>query len=488
MLFNSIEYLIFFLIVSILYYILPYRFRWIMLLSASYYFYACWSPKYALLMLLSTLITYLSGLLMEKETEVKRKKLWLFMSFFLNLSILFFFKYFNFTVNTIERLSAYLKFSISIPNFEILLPVGISFYTFQALSYTMDVYRKDIKAQRNFGKYALFVSFFPGLVAGPIEKSTNLLYQFDENIDFDYNRTKDGLLMMLWGLIKKIVIADRLAILVNTVYQEPQIYYGMPLLVASIFFSFQIYCDFSGYSDMAIGCAKIFGYDLMENFKRPYFSQSIAEFWRRWHISLNTWFKDYLYVPLGGSKVGKLRRYLNIMIIFTISGLWHGAAWNYVVWGFGHGMLQILGYELKSVRDFFVKILKVDRQTFSHKLFKILITFFLANIMWVFFRANSLKDSIYILRKMFRTNFWTFFDGTMYRLGLDEYDFKLSIKLMCFLLIADFISEKINFKEFLQKQGLLFRWLIYFIGIFSVVIFGIYGNNEIVSNFIYFQF
>ena len=439
-------------------------------------------------MLLSTAITYFSGLLIENEIEIKRKKLWVFISFFLNLSILFFFKYFNFTVNTIEKLSEYLNFGISIPNFEILLPVGISFYTFQALSYTMDVYRKDIIAQRNFGKYALFVSFFPGLIAGPIEKSTNLLYQFNKNIDFDYKRTKEGLLLILWGLMKKIVIADRLAILVDTVYKEPQIYYGMPLFVASIFFSFQIYCDFSGYSDMAIGSAKIFGYDLMENFKKPYFSQSIAEFWRKWHISLNTWFKYYLYIPLGGSKGNRLKKYKNIMIVFLTSGLWHGAAWNFVVWGFGHGIIQILGYELKSVRDFFVKILKIDRQTFSHKLFKTLVTFFLANIMWVFFRANSLKDSIYILRKMFRTNFWTFFDGTMYRLGLDEYDFKLSIKLIILLLTADFISEKINFKEFLQKQGLIFRWLTYFSLTFLIILYGIYGLGYDIANFIYFQF
>ncbi|WP_429190693.1 MBOAT family O-acyltransferase [Fusobacterium sp. PH5-44] len=380
------------------------------------------------------------------------------------------------------------KFKLYIPNFEILLPVGISFYTFQALSYTMDVYRRDVKAQKNFGKYALFVSFFPQLVAGPIERSTNLLYQFDEKIDFDYERIKDGLLSILWGLIKKVVIADRLAILVDTVYKEPRIYYGMPLLVASVFFSFQIYCDFSGYSDIAIGSAKIFGYDLMENFKRPYFSQSISEFWRRWHISLNTWFKDYLYIPLGGNKVGKLKNYRNIIIVFLISGLWHGAAWHYVVWGFGHGILQIIGKELQFVRDFFIKFFKVNRENFSHRLFKILFTFFIVNFMWVFFRANSLKDAIYVIKNMFKPNFWTFYDGTIYRLGLDKYDFTLSIKLINLLLITDFISEKINFKEFLKKQGLIFRWGVYFSGILIVLIFGCYGGEYLLSNFIYFQF
>ncbi|MGL6168515.1 MAG: MBOAT family O-acyltransferase, partial [Fusobacteriaceae bacterium] len=347
MLFNSLQFLIYFPIVVLLYFLLPFKFRWIWLLIASYFFYMNWNPKYAILMGTSTLVTYLSGILIEKSNSIleenqrnKMRKLWVFLSFGINLSILFFFKYFNFLGTNITYILSKIHIGVKIPNFDMLLPVGISFYTFQALSYTMDVYRGDVKAQKNLGKYALFVSFFPQLVAGPIERSTHLLAQIDKEYNFEYERVKNGLLLMLWGLFKKIVIADRLAVLVNTVYNNPTNYEGFVLIIASVFFAFQIYCDFSSYSDIAIGAANVMGYDLMKNFNRPYFSKSIGEFWRRWHISLGTWFRDYLYFPLGGSKVSKSKRYRNIMVVFLVSGLWHGASWNFIVWGGLHGIYQ----------------------------------------------------------------------------------------------------------------------------------------------------
>jgi len=327
MLFNSFNFFYFFPVVVILYFVLPNRIRWFWLLITSYFFYMCWNPKYALLILTSTIITYITAIYIQKEGDDKNKKLYVAISFISNLAILVGFKYFNFINENVAILFNEFGLNWQISNLNILLPVGISFYTFQALSYTMDVYRGDIKATRNFGKYALFVSFFPQLVAGPIEKSANLLPQFDKIVKFNYERIKDGMVMVMWGLFKKLVIADRLAILVNTVYNSPKEYAGFELIIATCFFAVQILCDFSAYTDIAIGAAKILGFDLMKNFDRPYFSKSIPEFWRRWHISLGAWFKDYLYFPLGGSRVSKLLKYRNVMIVFLVSGLWHGASW-----------------------------------------------------------------------------------------------------------------------------------------------------------------
>lgn len=497
MLFNSFKFLIFFPIVTFIYFVIPFKQRWKWLLVASYYFYMNWNPRYALLMGFSTLITFLSGYLIEREEEnkslnekekIKRKKMWVFLSFFINLSILFFFKYFNFFGRSITKVLFLLHIGIKIPNLDVLLPVGISFYTFQALSYTMDVYKGNIKAQKHLGKYALFVSFFPQLVAGPIERSTHLLPQFNQEFKFNYERMKEGLLLMLWGLFKKIVIADRLAILVNTVYNNPKNYTGVPLLIATIFFAFQIYCDFSSYSDIAIGAAKVMGYDLMKNFNRPYFSKSIGEFWRRWHISLGTWFKDYLYFPLGGSRVSKLKKYRNIMIVFLTSGLWHGASINFVIWGALHGLYQLIESELRPVGDFIVKVFKVNKKTYGYKFFKILITFILVDFAWIFFRANNFNDAKYIIKNIFKINILDFFNGTLYKLGLDQKDFEFSIKLIIFLAVISYIQRKKDIIVRINNENLITRWSIYFIGIFSILIFGIYGNKYVASQFIYFQF
>ncbi len=478
MLFNSIEYLVYLPIVVILYFIIPHRHRWLLLLAASYFFYMCWNIKYSMLIFLSTTITFFSSILIYKSNSKRKKKLWMILSLVSNLGILFFFKYFNFTVNTLTGVALMFGINIQVPNFELLLPVGISFYTFQALSYTLDVYQGKLEPTSHFGKYALFVSFFPQLVAGPIERSKNLLHQFDEEHNFDYDMAKRGFLLIIWGVFKKVVIADRLAILVDTVFNNVGGYSGQAYWIASLFFTFQIYCDFSGYSDIAIGSANLMGYRLMTNFKRPYLSKSIAEFWRRWHISLSTWFKDYLYIPLGGNKVSVSKWRINIMVVFLVSGLWHGANWTFVIWGGLHGVFQIVGRIKNQFRP-----KKYNGNCKLNGLISILITFALVNFAWIIFRANSLEDFGTICKGLFVS----MNDFDVFSLGLVKQDFYLSIILIAFLFISDIVSEKIDVYGLLQKQILPLRWIVYLISIFSIILFGFYGSLSEAS-FIYFQF
>lgn len=497
MLFNSYNFLIFFPIVVLVYYLIPHKIRYIWLLIASYYFYMCWNAKYALILLFSTAITYASGLLITRankiEDEKKRvrwKKIFVALSFIINLSILFLFKYFDFAVENINRVLNHLNMQLLNPSFDVVLPVGISFYIFQALSYTVDVYRKDVEAEINFLKYALFVSFFPQLVAGPIERSKNLLKQVHERHYWDGQRVKDGLLLMIWGGFQKIVIADRVAIFVNTVFNKFPQYGGMYVVVAAVLFAFQIYCDFAGYSTIAIGAAKVMGFELMENFNAPYFSMSVAEFWRRWHISLSSWFKDYLYIPLGGNRKGKVRKYINLMIVFLVSGLWHGAKWSFIVWGGLNGIFQIIGERLKRVRDWLVEKLHLNRETASHKMYKIITTFALVDLTWIFFRADGFKQALRMIKSIFTVyNPWIFFDDSLYKLGLDRKNFQLMIFAIIILLIADFIKWKgYSVREWVYKQERWFRWAFYIISILFVVTFGIWGPAYSESAFIYFQF
>lgn len=495
MLFNSFHFLLFFPIVTLAYFLIPYRLRWVWLLVASYYFYMSWNPKYALLILTSTVITYLSGILINRENKItdekireKRKKIWVSLSFISNLGILFFFKYFNFAVENINKMLNVLDINMITPNFDILLPVGISFYTFQALSYTMDVYRGDIEAEKNLGKYALFVSFFPQLVAGPIEKSKDLLNQFNNNYDFDYDRVKNGILLMIWGLFQKLVIADRLAILVNTVYNNHTNYNGFTVIIATVLFSVQIYCDFCSYSDMAIGSAEVMGFKLMENFRRPYFSKSIGEFWRRWHISLGSWFRDYLYIPLGGSRKGKIKKYRNLMIVFLTSGLWHGAGWNYIIWGFLHGFYQIAGIELKPIRDFIVNKFRIKRGSLYHKLYQVTTVFVLVSFAWIFFRATSFSQAIHMIKSMFVFNPWVLFDGSLYDLGLDQKDFMIGIIAIIVLLVVDLIRRNNKLRLNFSRKNVVIRWGMYIAILYVIMIFGVYGPGYEAQQFIYFQF
>lgn len=507
MLFNSFQFLIFFPVVVLLYFLIPQKVRYLWLLGASYYFYMCWNPKYVLLLLFSTAVTFLGGLAIER---FKAKKTLLTLTVVANLTVLFAYKYFDFALNNLNLILNKFHIQAVETGFDILLPVGISFYTFQALGYTIDVYRKEIYAEKNFFKYALFVSFFPQLVAGPIERSKNLLKQVSEEHTFDYDRMRKGLLIMLWGYFLKLVIADRAAILVNAVYGDYASFGGVYIVVATILFAVQIYCDFAGYSTIARGAALIMGFRLMENFEAPYLAKSVAEFWRRWHISLSGWFRDYLYIPLGGNRKGKIKKQLNTMIVFLVSGLWHGASWNYVIWGGLNGLYQVVGMwwrELKEKAKSIVKTEKNIRERYAEteenkksivgtviftckNICKVMLTLILVDFSWLFFRADSMKDALAMLKSILTVrNFHVFTDGGLFTLGLNQYHFLFLLFVIAILWIADYFKYRdVDMFEKIEQQNVAVRFLVY-IGLFcAVVLFGIYGVDYEASQFIYFQF
>jgi D-alanyl-lipoteichoic acid acyltransferase DltB (MBOAT superfamily) len=402
MLFNSLQYLVFFPVVVCLYFLLPQRHRWMLLLAASWYFYACWKVKYLGLLFLTTTVDYTAARLIEGAGTLRGRRLLVLISLSMNLGLLFLFKYFNFVNDSLSAVFAHFNVFYESPTFKLLLPVGISFYTFQSISYVVDVYRGAQKAERHFGRFALYVSFFPQLVAGPIERSPHMLPQFQPERDpgFDRRRVLDGLGLILWGLVKKVVIADRLAYYVEATYSSVGSHTGLELLLATYLFAFQIYCDFSGYSDIAIGSARVMGFDLMTNFRMPYLATSIREFWQRWHISLSTWFRDYVYIPLGGNRHGRLALYRNLFLTFFLSGIWHGANWTFVLWGALHGTYLIVSLVTQSWRDRAVRVLRLDAVPGLLTTWRTLATFHLVLIGWVFFRANSLADAMTVFRKV----------------------------------------------------------------------------------------
>lgn len=494
MLFNSINFLIFFPIVLAIYFVIPAKVRYIWLLVCSYYFYMSWNAKYAILIAISTLITYASGLLIHRAETVSLKKIWVALSFISNIGILVFFKYFYFLTDSLNFLLGRFGLSVIEVPFSIVLPVGISFYTFQALSYTMDVYRGEVEPEYNLLKYALFVSFFPQLVAGPIERSKNLIAQVKECHTFKLwqgERIADGLSLMLWGYFLKMVVADRLAIFVTKAYDNYMFYGSCELIVATVFFAFQIYCDFASYSIIAVGAAKIMGFDLMENFNTPYLSKNVAEFWRRWHISLSTWFRDYLYFPMGGSRCSKLRSYFNLMVTFLVSGMWHGADVRYLVWGLLHGIYQVIERATKGIRHKVCEFFRVRTDNFSHGLFQTVITFVLVDFAWIFFRADSMESAINIIVRMFtKWNPWIFFDESIYRVGLSRREFGIALFAIFVLILHDLLKRFIreDVLSWFKEQGYIFRGLMYIAGIVLILVFGIYGPNFNPPQFVYFQF
>lgn len=496
MLFNSIDFLIFFPIVVLLYYCIPHKFRYIWLLISSYYFYMCWNVKYALLLLLSTAITYASGLLItwfrngNQKKHVFAGKIVVATSFTVNIAILFFFKYFEFLLDNLQKVLGMVNIQVQVPAFSLLLPVGISFYIFQALGYTMDVYRGEVKAETNFFRYAVFVSFFPQLVAGPIERSKNLLEQFKERHVFQFDNVRKNLFLMGWGFFCKMVIADRIAILVDTVYGDYTTYGGWYLIVASVLFAFQVYCDFAGYSTIAMGAAGVMGFRLMENFNAPYCAISVPDFWKRWHISLTSWFRDYLYIPLGGNRKGKWRKYLNKLLVFLVSGLWHGAQWSYVVWGGLNGLFIVLSELMLPIKQWLKKMTGWREEAATNKILQAIGTFLLVDFTWIFFRAPGTKDALKIIQSMFSVkNFDIFFNESLYTLGLDRKNFMVMIISIIVLLIVDVChNKKICIWEWLQKQNLWFRWLIYILLAEAILLFGIWGVGYDKAAFLYFQF
>lgn len=503
--FCSIKFFLFLPIVTLLFYVIPnntrINYRSIWLLITSYFFYMSWNPKYAVLILFSTVVTFYCGIVIDRFNNTEsineiartlKKRACLVTCIAINLSILLLFKYGNFILYNVSFVLNNIGITSSSPTIDLLLPVGISFYTFQALGYTIDVYRQDIRAEKNFIQYALFVSFFPQLVAGPIERSGNLIKQLREPHQFDGDKVRDGLILMLYGYFMKLVIADRIAIFVDTVYADYTTYRGWYLIVATVLFGIQIYCDFNGYTLIARGAAKIMGFELMENFDAPYFASTVSEFWKKWHISLTSWFRDYLYIPLGGNRCGRLRKYINIIIVFGISGLWHGANWTFVVWGLLNGVYQIIGSVLKPIKDQIISNLRLNRYSLGHRLLQVIVTFILVDFSWLFFRAKSISDALKIVKSIFHSNnFWVLVDHeSLFKCGLDRYDFgilTISILILAFfdLLKANRISIT---RDIIYKQDLWFRWSVYIAGFLFVLIFGVWGSKYVNTAFLYFQF
>ncbi|OHD67184.1 MAG: hypothetical protein A2W19_11640 [Spirochaetes bacterium RBG_16_49_21] len=538
MVFNSYKFIIFFIVVAASFFSLPHRYRWFFLLAVSYFYYLCWDPKYAVLILITTLVVYLSALLMHDKPQ-NMKKLLVGASLLINLGILFVFKYFNFFNSTLREVLTFFGLGYDVPALQLLLPIGISFYTFQALGYTIDVYRGTRKPERNLGVFALYVSFFPVLLAGPIERSTTLLPQFYKEMEFDYQRIADGLKLIAWGAFQKLVIADRLSMYVSQVYGNPQAFAGLPLLLASYFFIIQVYCDFSGYTDIAIGTAQVLGYKLIPNFRRPYFAQTLGELWRRWHISLISWFRDYLYIPLGGNRVPKGRFYFNMMVVFSLSGLWHGAQWTFVIWGAMNGLFLITSRMTQKLRDFvrekvFAAIAGIPAAAYFliclilaafavwagpagfvsppataitafacsagafvlgairlkqglyerfidalKRLMMILITVHLFLFGAVFFRSGSVSDAWYILTHFAGTNF------SQLMLNFDAFQFIMMILVAIVLLVIHSIQERRgSIRELLKQKPVWLRWALYFFLCSSILLFGYRGTQQ----FIYFRF
>jgi len=438
-------------------------------------------PEYIILIMASTFINYIAGIGIGSSNIQKRKNIFLGISLFSNLGLLFGFKYFNFFSDSLRAILQQFSIQLNPITLKILMPVGISFYTLQCLSYTIDVYRGEIKPERHLGYFAVYISFFPKLLLGPIERAKNLLPQFYEKHYFDYKRVTDGLKLMLWGFFKKVVIADQLAISVNMVFDNIQDYTGTPLILATLFFAFQIYCDFSGYSDIAIGSAQIMGIRMMDNFNRPYFSRSISEFWRRWHISLSSWFKDYLYIPLGGNRVSVPRWYVNLLIVFIVSGLWHGANWTFIVWGALHGFYLIFEIITKPFKN---RLLQITWMVRSPKLVQVLeigFTFTLINIGWIFFRANSLSDALYVFANIFRGLSFNLLESG---LGLGRLDFAYIFGIIGFMELIHLLQGRTQIRPFLSDKPVLLRWGIYVTMIVLILLFGVFDETE----FIYSQF
>lgn len=400
MLFNSSQFLIFFPVVTLLYFVLPRKIRWLHLLAASSIFYMAFVPRYVLILLFVISIDYIAGRAIEPAVG-RRRKAFLALSILSNVGVLGFFKYFNFLNSNLSSLAEFLHWNYQIDNLGILLPLGLSFHTFQSMSYTIEVYRGNQKAERHFGMLAVYVMFYPQLVAGPIERPQNLIHQFREQHRFEWQRVESGLRLMLWGFFKKMVVADRLAGFVDQIYGDPRQHAGVMLILGSYFFAFQIYADFSGYTDIARGAARVMGFRLVPNFNRPYFATSIGEFWRRWHMSLSYWFRDYLYIPLGGNRTTGGRWLANILVVFGISGLWHGANWTFVVWGLLNGAYLLVSEWSRGIRAAFVRHAGLGRHPLVLKCLRIVMVFQLISFAWIFFRARDLTEAVFIVSHLF---------------------------------------------------------------------------------------
>ena len=478
--FVSLQFVLLLSIVFVIYWVIPNKYRWIVLFIASYIFYMSWNAKYVVLIFITTFVSYACAIALEKASSKYVKNLMLITALLISLGILFVFKYYNFCMDSLVTICSWFALELHPTTLRLLLPVGISFYTFQTLSYVIDVYRGEVKAERHFGKYATFIAFFPQLVAGPIERTQNLMPQITGEHKFVYEKATYGLKLMAWGAFKKMVIADTLAVYVDKVYENITGYRGFSLILAAVFFTFQIYCDFSGYSDIAIGTAKLLDIDLMTNFKSPYFSTSVKEFWSKWHISLSTWFRDYVYIPLGGNRCGKLRTNINLLVTFLVSGLWHGASWNYVIWGAVHGVSQIFekGFRKKKVEHGSIRWWISVAGIFAFAVFT-----------WVFFRANTFADVQYF----FANAFHGIADLKLYLYEgyhviapteADETRVKMMMVMISILMGYDYVSLKTDLWKKVSGWNIVVRYTIYILLIAIVLL----ARATTEATFVYFQF
>ncbi len=484
MLFNSFSFLIQFAILVILYYVIPHRFRWVLLLAASLYFYATFNVGFVLLLIGAALVAYLAGIGIGMS-EAGTKKAILVVGVITSLAPLVMFKYYDFLADSVNSVAGGgAEGNALVAKLGWLLPVGLSFFTFACVSYIVDVYQGKLPAERNVGRLLLYVSFFPKLLMGPIERATTFLPQVMREVHFVPENVTAGLQLVLWGLFKKVVIADRLAVIVNAAYSRPQLTSPLDLLIATYFFAFQIYCDFSGYSDMAIGLARILGFNLMLNFRRPYLATSIVEFWgkERWHISLNKWFRDYMYFPMGGSRVPWWRYYINLLAVFAVSGLWHGANWTFVVWGLLNGVYQVITILTAGIRNRIATIIHMPPALGS--ILSGLLTFHLVLVSWVFFRASSFDDAQTVFTKM-----WTALPNLGGMLATlpnkSNYDeIILSVVLIVVLMLIELLDEHRGLWEGLRARPRVVRWAFYYALLAALVIFGKWGLTQ----FVYMQF
>lgn len=478
MLFNTLQYFIFLPIVFIIYWWVnnkSIKLQNILLLTASYYFYACWDWRFLFLLVFSTGLDYYTGLKMFYASTINNKKIWFWLSISVNLGFLGVFKYYNFFAESFADFLNNFGFQVNVGTLEIILPVGISFYTFHGLSYVIDIYKNRIEPERNVVDYSLFVSYFPLLVAGPIERATHLLPQLKKKRVFSYLSATDGLRQILWGLLKKVVIADNCAIYANAIFDNPQSHSGSSLALGAVFFAFQIYGDFSGYSDIALGTSRLLGIELLKNFNYPYFSRDIAEFWRRWHISLSTWFRDYLYIPLGGSRGGMWMKVRNTLIIFLVSGFWHGANWTFIVWGLLNALYIMPSIIVSTNRNNIDIVAKGSFFPSIRDFLNIFLTFCLTVLAWIFFRAETVGQALFYLKGIFSVSI----------LSIPENLPKIEILLCsCFLLI-EWIGRENNYaiETFGKRWNIIFRWSFY---LFLILLLIYFGAKE--QNFIYFQF
>jgi D-alanyl-lipoteichoic acid acyltransferase DltB (MBOAT superfamily) len=500
MAFHSFQFLVFFPALAVIYFSLPARFRQLLLLAASYYFYMCFKPEYVIILAVSTLIDYFLALRISTCTVPARKKRLLILGFLHNIGLLAALKYFNFFSESIAALLKPFNILSEIKAIELLVPVGISYYTFKKVSYLIDVYRENQEPEKQLSTFALYVSFFPEIMAGPIDRANKLIPQSLKKPGFDYQRVTDGLKLMAWGFFKKLVIADRLAVFVGKVYDNPTQYEGLSLIAATVYFSFQIYCDFSGYTDIALGIGKVLGFDLMENFNRPYFSRSIVEFWKRWHISLSSWLMDYLFLPIAYAISRKIKRpelmkiraetwayMVGILTTMFLCGLWHGAKWTFVIWGTIHGLYLAISFITKKVRRKIWKKLHIKKQSLIRKTIQVSITFGIVTFAWIFFRANSISDALYIISHLF-TGWSKVFQlsGLMeaFHFGLLKKELAVGLISVFLMLLVHLFRKDLNFEEFISKQKGVLRWGIYLLLVFWILAFGDAGAED----FIYFRF